>query len=146
MPDSSLEVGGSASEHRARILKTTDDSVQIVAELNGYSPDGLEEYHKAAREYLIALDRLSTAKAKLKNSDTVGSYHVRVAVDMLNTGKSDWLSHVNDIGILLVGAGLGYLGIVIFGSSYTFKNAMIAFMPLLIGCIMYAYASGRQKS
>ena len=42
----------------------------------------------------------------------------------------------------LVGAGLAYLGTVVTGSSYTFENAMLVFIPLLVGFALYAYCWG----
>jgi len=111
-----------------------------------FSPAGLAEYEDAARNYIVALEQASRGLARLKNSDLISAYHVQLAVDLLSSGKKRWVSRISDVGTLLIGAGLGYLGSMVFGSSYTFKNALISFAPLLLGCVAYAYAWGRQSS
>jgi hypothetical protein len=110
-----------------------------------FSPAGLVKYDNATRNYVVALQQTSRGIARLKNSDLISAYHVQLAVDLLSSGKKTWVSRISDVGTLLIGAGLGYFGGMVFDSSYTFKNLLISFVPLLLGCVAYAYAWGRRS-
>lgn len=117
----------------------------LTRQLGDFSADGLEAYEKALQDYIIALEQTSRAKARLKNSSAIDSYHVQLAVDFLNNGNKSWVAHVSDVGVLLIGAGLAYLGNIIFGSSHTTTDLVFTFVPLLLGGMAYAYAWGRRN-
>jgi hypothetical protein len=139
MSEVSPEVGETAQAAGLQGAASVKEPVHVVAQL------GVAAYEKAAQDYIIALEQTSRAKAKLKNSNVIVPYHVQLAVDFLSSGKKGWVARVSDVGVLLIGAGLGYLGNMIFGSSYTVRNSIFSFVPLLLGCMAYAYAWGRRN-
>jgi hypothetical protein len=119
------------------------DSIVNQVGPTGFSPAGAAEYTKATQGYLIALEQASRAVAKAKKSDSVSESHVQIAVGSLGGDHNSRFRHIGQAGSLLIGSGLGYFAMVIYGSSYTFKNSVIIFLPLLFGFILYAYSWGR---
>jgi hypothetical protein len=109
----------------------------------GFSAAGAAEYTKASQGYLIALEQASRAVAKAKKSDSVSEFHVQIAVDALGGDHNSRFRRISETGSLLIGLGLGNLAMVIYGSSYTFRNALIVFVPLLVGFTLYSYSWGR---
>jgi hypothetical protein len=111
----------------------------VPSELAGFDPAGASEYEKQSREYRKALEQVSRAIAKQRNSDSVIPFHVQLAVESLGKDSGQKFKRLNELGALLIGASLANLGVIIFGSAYTFKSALLVFIPLLPGCILYAY-------
>jgi hypothetical protein len=110
-----------------------------------FSIEGREEFSRAGELYLTALEQASIAVARRKQADSISAPHVQLAVDALDSQPKKRIERIREIGILLIGAGFGYLSITIFGDSYTFKNALLSFIPLLVGFAFYAYSLGRSN-
>jgi hypothetical protein len=110
---------------------------------DGFGHDGAAEYQRFASEYLTRLDQLSRVSAQNRESEAVSPFDVRWAAGMLRGGRAAKGKHASEIGTLLIGASLAYLGSVIYGSAYTFANGMLIFLPLLVGCILYTYSWNR---
>jgi hypothetical protein len=134
-----------SATHIAAEQATTSEShaSQELPSLMGFGRDGAQEYDKAVREYLIGLEQLSRALARKRKSEVVSPFDVQQATVFLGADPDRKFRHIGEIGTLLIGAGLAYLGNVIFGSSYTFGSALLVFLPLLVGCILYAFSWGR---
>jgi hypothetical protein len=108
-----------------------------------FSPEGFDEYAKATDSYTAALEEASRVIAKHKRAASIAPFHVQLAIDALDGGHGGRIERVREIGILLIGAGLGYLSIMISSSSYTPKNFLLTFIPLILGFAAYAYSWGR---
>jgi hypothetical protein len=143
MPDEGAGGGSNEPTPDEASARPTGSSGQTPASLDGFSPGGAKEYEKISQEYLIALAETSRAVALRKNADVASPFHVQVAAETLGGDRGRTAQRLGEIGTLLIGGGLSYLGTVIYGSSYTFKNSLIVFIPLLIGCILYAYRLAR---
>lgn len=126
---------------------STKEVGHVAAKMVGFGPDGAKEYQKIAQEYLIGLEQLSRVLARKRKSEVVSPFDVQTAAVSMGDSPERKLRHLSELGTLFVGAGLAYLGNVIFAppspSPYTFKNALLVFLPLLVGCILYAFSWGR---
>ena len=143
MPEVEPGVGSNAPTPAEASTGPITASGQTPESLDGFSPGGAKEYEKISQEYLIALAETSRAVALRKNADVASPFHVQVAAEALGGDRGRFAQRLGEIGTLLIGGGLSYLGTVVYGSSYTFKNSLIVFVPLLIGCILYAYRLAR---
>jgi hypothetical protein len=144
MPEINSQTTGIAEQSLAQPASSSSSSILTPVGPIGFSVAGAAEYTKASQNYLIALELASRAVAKYKKSDSVSEFHVQIAVDALGGDQGNRIRRISEVGSLLIGAGLGYLAMVIYGSSYTFKNALILFTPLLIGFTLYSYSWGRR--
>jgi len=108
-----------------------------------FSREGLVEYEETVRSYMVDLQEASETIARHKKSDTIAAFHVQLATDALGSGKSEVIERLREIGILVIGAGLGFLTVMITTSSYTPKNWLLTFIPLLLGGSAYFYCWGR---
>ena len=109
-----------------------------------FSADGLDAYTKACDSYADALEEASRAVAKHRRSGSTEPFHIQIAIDALGSGGSGGrIARIREVGILMIGAGLGYLSIMISSSSYGTKNMVLTFIFLLIGFTAYAYSWDR---
>jgi hypothetical protein len=143
MPEVGPDVGRVASVSAEAGAQPIAALSQAPAVLDGFSPGGTREYEKISQEYLIALAEASRAVALRKKADSASAFHVQIAAEALSGDRSRAARRSGEIGALLIGGGFSYLGSVIYGSSYTFKNAVIVFIPLLVGCALYVYSVAR---
>ena len=110
-----------------------------IEDETGFGPSGAAEYNKFVDEYSIALKQASRAVAQLRKAEVVAPFDVQIAAGSLNVNRNNRFRHIGEIGTLLIGAGLAYACNVMFTSSWTFKNALIMFIPIIVGSILYTY-------
>jgi hypothetical protein len=109
-----------------------------------FSPNGLDAYTKACDSYADNLEEASRAVAKHRRSGSIEPFHIQLAIDALGSGDSEGrIARIREVGILMIGAGLGYLSIMISSDTYGIKNLVLTFIFLLIGCTAYAYTWNR---
>jgi hypothetical protein len=95
------------------------------------------ELSKYGAEYVLGLEQVSRALAQGKGAEMVLAADVQTAAAGLGARQHGKFKRIGEVGALLIGAGLGYVGTVVLSSSYTFKNALVAFIPLLVGTALY---------
>jgi hypothetical protein len=122
-----------------------DKIARVVApSLLRYSLEARQEHASRTVDYFVSLEELSRVIAKQKQSDDVQASHVRLAAEALGRNKARKLfRRAAEIGVLFAGAGLGYLGNVLISEAYTFTNAVIFGVPILVGVGIYFYAVGQ---
>jgi hypothetical protein len=143
MSDSGQQVGATIRPSARGNASSIEQASYAVPSLTGFGEDGAAEYHEFVSKYLIALEQVSRASARNRESEVVSPFDVRVAASSLRGFGNNKTKHADEIGTLLIGASLAYLGSVIYGSNYTWGNALLIFLPLLIGGILYAYSWNR---
>jgi histone H3/H4 len=117
----------------------------VAPSLLRYSIEAQQEHATRTADYFVSLESLSRVIARQKQSDDVQASHVGLAAEALGKNTSPkTIRRTAEIGFLMAGAGLGYLGNVILSEAYTFGNAMIFGVPILVGVGMYSYALGRE--
>jgi hypothetical protein len=109
-------------------------------ELIGFGPHGAAQYQKHVEEYLIILEKTSRAVAEQRGVEVVGPAEVTQAANSLGIAGSRKAKHAGEIGALLIGAGLAYLGSVLVEHKTTFSNAVISFVPILIGVVLTVFS------
>ncbi len=144
MAEGSQELGGVSRGRQSQAPRSAKAASGRLG-TGDFSPNGLAEFKKATDNYVMALEQACQAIARRRRSDQVSEYEVRLATDVLDTRRTGRTERIREIGILLIGAGLSYLTVMVFGSSYTFRNALITFVPLLFGSIAYAYSWGQAR-
>lgn len=108
-----------------------------------FSPEAATVYSARVTAYVTSLEHLSRTVAEQRNGDDVSAHDVRLAADALGNGDKRKARRLGEIGGVIAGAGLGYLGNVVIASAYTFANGVIALVPIALGCALYAYSAGR---
>lgn len=137
--------GSQRSEATAHSATTTQPGKRSArkSKIPEFSIDSRDEFSRACELYFSALEQASIAVARRKQADSISAPHVQLAVDALDSQPKRRTERIREIGILLIGVGAGYLSITIFGDSYTFKNSLLSFIPLLVGFAFYAYSLGK---
>jgi hypothetical protein len=111
--------------------------------LTRFSPEAATEYSSRVSAYVTALERVSRIVAQQRNADDVSAHDVRLASEALGNGDKKKSKRLGELGGLIAGAGLGYLGNVVIASAYTFANGVIALLPIALGAVLYSYSAGR---
>lgn len=112
-------------------------------ELTGFGPHGAARYERYVQEYLITLEKASRAVAKQRGVEVVGPTEVKLAADSLGIVGDRKAKRAGEMGALLIGAGLAYLASVLVEHKTTFVNALISFIPLLIGVALIVFSWSR---
>ncbi|MEV4660122.1 hypothetical protein [Micromonospora sp. NPDC049301] len=133
-----------SGDRRPANAPTAPVSAPLVATASlRFSPEAAAEHAAAIAKYISSLELISRAIADQKQSDDVSAHHVRLAAESLGTSGSKRDRRLSEMGTLLVGAALGYLGNVAISDDYTWKNFIIFTIPFAIGLFLYAYTLGR---
>jgi hypothetical protein len=112
--------------------------------LTRYSPEAVGEHERTTIEYATMLIQLSRDIAKQKKSDDVQAYHVGLAAEALGKTKaSTALRRLAELGTLVAGAGLGFLGNVVIADDFTAGNTLMFMIPIAIGMGLWTYTLGR---
>ncbi|WFF00705.1 hypothetical protein [Micromonospora sp. WMMD964] len=131
-------------DRRPTTAPTAPVSTPLVAAASlRFSPEAAAEHAAAIAKYISSLELISRAIADQKQSDDVSAHHVRTAAESLGTSGSKRDRRLSEMGTLLTGAALGYLGNVAISDDYTWKNFVIFTVPFAIGLFLYAYTLGR---
>jgi hypothetical protein len=132
-------VTSSASEGPAALPQ----QVAAAPDKTIFSEAASVELSRYGTAYLLALEQASRAVADGKGAEMVLASDVQTAAAALGAKRNRKFKRIGEVGALLVGAGLGYVGTVVLTSSYTFKNALVAFIPLLVGTALYILSWAR---
>lgn len=109
-----------------------------------FSSEASVEFDKRVADYIESLRAVSSGIARAKSADVVSAHHVRVASEALGSGRaSDRVRRVGEIGVLILGAGLGYLGNTVAAGAYTFANAAVIGVSLTVGAAMFMFSWSR---
>lgn len=116
------------------------EALSTSRELTGFGPQGAAQYQRYVSAYLITLEKTSRAVAKQRGVEVVGPTEVKLAADSLGIVGDRKAKHAGEIGGLLVGGGLAYFFSVLGGGQTTFSNAVISFVPILIGVALIVFS------
>jgi ABC-type protease/lipase transport system fused ATPase/permease subunit len=110
-----------------------------------YAQSARQELEDRVNEYRRTLKDLSFRISKQRSSEDVQRRHVELAAEAIAPpDKSTRL--LSDIGLLVAGGGVGYLGNVAIGKDFTVVNVLIFMIAIAAGACMYSYTLGRGKS
>lgn len=133
---------------KAQVTGTREDISRPEArgnarELVDFGPQGAARYQRYVEAYLITLEKTSRTVAKQRGVEVVGPTEVKLAADSLGIVGDRKAKHAGEIGALLVGGGLAYFGSVLGAGATTFSNAIISFVPILVGVALVVYSWSR---
>jgi hypothetical protein len=132
--------GGSDS---AAITAQAGDAPAEVSPPLSFSPSAASEMAATVEKYRLSLESGSRAFALAKHSDVVSASDIQLAASSLvvkqERGK---IQRIRDISVLVMGLGLGELAIMVLSSTYTVRDLVLMFIPLLVGAVIYAFCWG----
>lgn len=126
----------------ARSLIVTDEAQREY--VVKFAQSAVQELEDRVRDYRGALKDLSSRISKQRSSEDVQKRHVELAAEAIAPpDRSTRL--LSDIGLLIAGGGIGYLGNVAIGKDFTVANVLIFMAAIAVGACMYSYTLGRGK-